>query len=169
MVQITCGLAGKSMNFLIFGPGWMGNKFLSQLTAQGQTVILSRANITDELAVLHEIRTHEPDFVLNCAGKKGTPNVDWCETHKEETFNSNVLGPMVLKKACEQTNTFLVHLSTGCIYDGDNGGKGWSEKDPPNYFGSFYSRTKAMAEDLLSDGNVLLLRLRMPISYFPEP
>lgn len=24
----------------------------------------------------------KPTHVVNCAGKVGTPNVDWCETHK---------------------------------------------------------------------------------------
>ena len=156
------------MNVLIFGKGWMGQHFYNYLTTRGDTATLSPANITNTEQIKTALLQTKPDVVLNCAGKKGTPNVDWCETHREETFTSNVFGPLVLKRACEEQGILLAHLSTGCIYEGDNNGKGWSEKDPPNYFGSFYSRTKAMAEDLLGE-NVLQLRLRMPITSFPEP
>lgn len=156
------------MNVLIFGKGWMGQKFTSHFAAQEDNVVLSPADITNYEQVLLAIEQTKPDFVLNCAGKKGTPNIDWCETHKEETFRSNVLGPLVLKNACEKHGAQLVHLSTGCIYEGDNDGKGWSEEDAPNYFGSFYSRSKAMAEEVLGN-DVLQLRLRMPITSVPEP
>src|SRR5262249_44669435 len=57
---------------------------------------------------------------------------------------------------------YLVHLSSGCIYQGDNGGKGGAEDDPPNYMGSFYSRTKAWSDQVMRDFPVLLLRMRMP-------
>ena len=33
------------------------------------------------LEVVKEIRAIRPDAVVNTAGKTGTPNVDWCETH----------------------------------------------------------------------------------------
>jgi len=60
-------------------------------------------------------------------------------------------------------------FATGCIYEYDAehtiGGKGFTEEDTPNYTGSFYSKTKAVVEDLLkSYGNICILRLRMPIS-----
>ena len=34
---------------------------------------------------------------------------------------------------------YLVHLSSGCIYAGDNGGEGFTEDNAPNFAGSFYS------------------------------
>ena len=44
-------------------------------------------------------------------------------------------------------------------------GKGFTETDPANFDGSFYSKTKAMVEPVLSNyANVLTLRLRMPVS-----
>jgi dTDP-4-dehydrorhamnose reductase len=55
-----------------------------------------------------------------------------------------------------------MHVSSGCIYQGDNGGRGFSEEDPPNFMGSFYSRTKAWADQILKDFPVLQLRIRMP-------
>jgi probable rhamnose biosynthetic enzyme 2 len=44
-------------------------------------------------------------------------------------------------------------------------GIGFTEEDEPNFKGSFYSYTKTLAEKLLREySNVLLLRVRMPIS-----
>jgi dTDP-4-dehydrorhamnose reductase len=109
----------------------------------------------------------KPEVVVNCAGKTGRPNVDWCETHKEETLHANVLGPIVLLEECLARGIYLVHMSSGCIYEGDGStslttGKGFTEEDPPNFFGSFYSRTKAWSDQIMKDFPVLNLRLRMP-------
>ncbi|XP_027099096.2 bifunctional dTDP-4-dehydrorhamnose 3,5-epimerase/dTDP-4-dehydrorhamnose reductase-like [Coffea arabica] len=42
---------------------------------------------------------------------------------------------------------------------------GYKEEDKPNFTGSFYSKTKAMVEELLKEyDNVCTLRVRMPIS-----
>ena len=50
----------------------------------------------------------------------------------------------------------------------EGSGVGFTEEDPPNFAGSFYSKTKAMVEELLKSydgiGMILTLRLRMPIS-----
>lgn len=44
-------------------------------------------------------------------------------------------------------------------------GIGFTEEEEPNFKGSFYSYTKTLAEKLLREySNVLLLRVRMPIS-----
>src|SRR5262249_39643749 len=56
----------------------------------------------------------------------------------------------------------LVHLGSGCIYEGDQGGRGFIEEDTPNFHGSFYSRTKAWIDQILKEFPVLVLRLRMP-------
>jgi dTDP-4-dehydrorhamnose reductase len=103
-----------------------------------------------------------PQVVVNCAGRCGRPNVDWCEDHKAETVRSNVLGPLVLLDECLRRGVYLVHVSSGCIYSGDNGGWGFTEDDPPNFTGSFYSRSKAWAEQALRGSPALVLRLRMP-------
>jgi len=54
-------------------------------------------------------------------------------------------------------------MSSGCIYEGDNGGKGFTEEDDPNFTSSFYSKSKAWADQMLREfsNQVLVLRLRM--------
>ena len=63
----------------------------------------------------------------------------------------------------------MVHLGSGCIYEGDNDGSGFKEGDAPNFEGSYYSRTKLISEKILSDFEVLIVRLRMPIDGHPGP
>ncbi|MFO0879871.1 MAG: sugar nucleotide-binding protein [Gemmataceae bacterium] len=119
-------------------------------------------DIADPGAVALAMEESWPDVVINCAGKTGRPNIDWCETHRLETLRSNVTGALVVLEACQQRGIYLVHLSSGCIYQGDNGGAGFTEDDAPNYLGSYYSRTKIWSDQILCEFPVLVLRLRMP-------
>lgn len=152
------------MKILIFGPGWLGQKF----NAYFEGSILSRADITDYNAVMADISRTHPDAVINAAGKTGRPNIDWCEDHKLETLNSNVTGALVLLRATQEVGVHFTHISSGCIYEGDNEGRGWQESDAPNFFGSFYSRTKIMAEAALREFPVLIARIRMPLDSVPS-
>ena len=152
------------MKIIITGArGYLGQHFQKFLSDQGETVIPSHTDIGNLEQVRTELKENQPDIVLNCAGKTGRPNVDWCETHQAETLYANVTGPLILLQACIESNIRLVHLGSGCVYDGDNHGNGFSEMDAPNFDGSFYSRTKAWSERMLFEFPVLQLRLRMPI------
>ena len=143
---------------LLGSRGFLGQQFL-ELYPDAAT---PRIDIADPVQVRKALREHQPEVVVNCAGRCGSPNVDWCEDHKAETLHSNVTGPLVLLEECEAQKAFLVHISSGCIYSGDNGGKGFGEDDAPNFAGSFYSRTKAWADQIFREFPALTLRLRMP-------
>jgi dTDP-4-dehydrorhamnose reductase len=152
------------MKTLVFGGrGYLGKQFLEHLPG----ALPGEADIADPHAVAEELDRSRPDVVINAAGKTGRPNVDWCEDHKLETVRSNVTGPLVLLEECAKRGIYWVHLSSGCMYEGDNAGKGFSEDDPPNFTGSFYSRSKAWADQILREfadqkPGMLILRLRMP-------
>lgn len=148
---------------LIFGNGYVGNKFRERVPG----AVIDPANITDPEAVRAALDKHQPSVVINCAGKTGKPNVDWCEDHKDETMASNVLGPLVLARECRARDIFFAHIGSGCVYEGDNDGKGFAEDDPPNFFGSFYSRTKIISELALKEFPVLQVRMRMPVDGIP--
>ncbi|MFQ3650135.1 MAG: sugar nucleotide-binding protein [Gemmataceae bacterium] len=152
-------LASHASGLLVFGArGYLGQSILGRYpSARGCSL-----DIADRAAVASELDAIAPSVVINCAGKTGRPNVDWCEDHKPQTLRANVTGPLVLLEECLRRGIYLVHFSSGCIYQGDNAGQGWSESDPPNYYGSFYSRTKAWSDQMLAEFPVLVLRLRMP-------
>lgn len=148
-------------SIIVFGSrGYLGQKFLELYPH----AVASTADIAEPAEVRAELEKHTSAIVINAAGKTGRPNIDWCEEHKEETLRANVTGPLVLLDACRKRNMYLVHLSSGCIYSGDNNGKGFTENDQPNFTGSYYSRTKAQVDALLAEfsEHVLILRLRMP-------
>ncbi len=140
------------------GKGFLGQRWLAAYPG----AIASKVDIADPPALAALLERERPAVVINCAGKTGRPNIDWCEDHKLETLRSNVTGALIVLEECQKRGIYLVHLSSGCIYEGDNGGAGFSEDDPPNFLGSFYSRTKAWIDQMVRDFPVLSLRLRMP-------
>jgi len=147
------------MKYLIIGHGYLGRQFKEYF----RDSVMSEVRIEGSDDVRGEIEKYEPTWIFNCAGITGRPNIDWCEDHKHETFTGNALLPITIAMVCKDMGVKMMHLGSGCVYSGDNNGKGWSEEDSPNFAGSFYSKTKALSEDMLKDYDVLQLRLRMPI------
>jgi len=152
------------MKTLIFGPGYLGQRLATSLDG----AVLSKADITDKKAIEAAINEHQPDAVINAAGKTGRPNVDWCESHQHETYLSNVVGPMLIADACARQGAHLLHLASGCIFYGPSPQPGgWREDDFANP-SAFYSRSKYAADLVLSRlPNVAIARLRMPIDDLP--
>lgn len=154
------------MKYLIFGNGYVAGHFKKFL---GNDAEISKVRIENYDAVKNEISSKKPDVVINTAGKTGRPNVDWCEDHKLETLTSNVYGPLTLLRVCEELNQYWAHVGSGCVYTSETTDQVYNEDDAPNFFGSFYSRTKMWSEQMLKEFNVLQLRLRMPLDDEPGP
>lgn len=153
------------MKILLFGSrGYMGRHFLSVYP----DAMCPEADIADPKAVSEALDRERPDVVINCAGKTGRPNVDWCEDHKIETLRSNVTGPLVLLEECGKRGIYWAHVGSGCIYEGGEE-KEFTETDPPNFTGSFYSKTKAWSDQILSAFPVLIFRIRMPFDGSTDP
>ena len=150
---------------LIFGAGWLGHQFTKHIPG----AVLVEADIADESAVAAAVEAYEPVRVLNCAGRTGRPNVDALENDPSGTLRSNVLGPVMLASACVANGLHFTHMSSGCLYTGDNGGTGFTEEDAPNFDGSLYARSKAQAEAALREFDCLQLRIRLPLSGTPHP
>jgi dTDP-4-dehydrorhamnose reductase len=115
----------------------------------------------------------KPNVIINCLGKTGRPNVDWCESHKTETYMSNVVMPLMIAEWCENHDVHLINIGSGCIYFGPSPYKGhtsgakdpgWKETDfaKPE---SFYSQTKYSCDMMIGSlPHVTTLRIRMPVS-----
>ena len=170
-MQFAC-YSEEARVFLVYGGknGWIGQKIVALLKEQRQIVYAAEARLENRCDVDAEILRLNPDYIINCAGITGTPNVDWCETHQQETIRTNIIGTLTLADVAYQHGIHLTNFGTGCIYEYDadhpiGSGKGFTEEDKPNFDGSFYSKTKIQLEMLLNSyPNVLNLRLRMPIS-----
>jgi dTDP-4-dehydrorhamnose reductase len=161
------------MILLLGSNGYVGKEFVRQLSLKDQDFkVLKHQECEDELFLRTFMKDNKIDRVINSAGYVGNPNVDACETQREETFEGNVLFPMRIKRASEGIAVYG-HVSTGCIYnekDPENPVNCFTEEDRPNFDfssgnSSFYSGTKSLAETLLTNyenHETYIWRLRMP-------
>ncbi|CAM8962219.1 unnamed protein product [Rhodiola kirilowii] len=161
-----------SLKILIYGrSGWIGG-LLGKLCEKDELLYeYGKGRLEDRRSLAEDIRRVRPTHVFNAAGVTGRPNVDWCESHKVETIRTNVVGTLNLADICRERGLLMINFATGCIFEYDKdhpegSGIGFKEEDKPNFIGSFYSKTKAMVEELLREfeDSVCTLRVRMPIS-----
>jgi UDP-glucose 4,6-dehydratase len=143
-----------NLKFLIYGrTGWIGGLLGKICEKQGICYEYGSGRLENRSQLEKDIATVKPTHVFNAAGVTGRPNVDWCESHKVETIRANVVGTLTLADVCKQNHLLLVNYATGCIFEYDEkhqlgSGVGFLEEDKPNFFGSYYSKTKAMVSDL---------------------
>ena len=80
----------------------------------------------------------QPDVVINCSALS-VP--DYCETHHEEAYLTNVTAVSQLAVFCEEYKSRFIHLSTDFVFDGkinEDAGLLYTEEDipaPVNYYG----------------------------------
>lgn len=142
------------MNILVIGRGWVGRKMFDQLILNGHVVTMC-----PHYKAFDAIRTHRYDWVVNCGGLTGSPNVDACENMKQETMYANAIFPVKLYEECVNEGMRFAHFSSGCIYEGNID----DEYADPNFFGSTYSISKGVSDILLKE-KALLFRVRLPFS-----
>ncbi|KAL8101195.1 bifunctional dTDP-4-dehydrorhamnose 3,5-epimerase/dTDP-4-dehydrorhamnose reductase [Apium graveolens] len=171
MTSIVNGSSPPKLNFLIYGrTGWIGGLLGKLCETQNINYSYGSGRLENRASILADIDSIKPTHVFNAAGVTGRPNVDWCESHKVETVRTNVVGTLTLADVCRERGLVVINYATGCIFEYDDehplgSGVGFKEDDVPNFVGSYYSKTKAMVEDLLANyENVCTLRVRMPIS-----
>lgn len=109
------------MIVLLGSTGYVGKAFAEVLTRRGQAFrALSRSQLdyTRFDVLLPFLRETRPEFLVNCAGYTGKPNVDACEVAKADTLQGNVLFPQAVAHACLVADVPWGHVSSGCIYSG---------------------------------------------------
>jgi dTDP-4-dehydrorhamnose reductase len=164
---------------LLGATGYIGQEFKKQLEELGiETLCISRSEYDYyDLDTLRSIlQERRPEFLINCAGYTGKPNVDACEDNQEETMRGNVTLVHNITKACLMNGVPWGHVSSGCIYTGSNGANGFTELDTPNFSFdtmrcSYYSGTKAQAEQIIKSlgSQVYTWRLRIPFDEYDNP
>ena len=147
------------MKILITGShGQLGTELLRQLkegrseigpipeklcTAKVIPTDADELDITDRDEVVAFVRRMEPDVIIHCAAYT---NVDGCESHTEDAFKVNALGPRNLAIAAQKVGAKLVHVSTDYVFSGkENGGVPLDESALPAPV-SAYGRTKLLGE-----------------------
>ena len=161
------------INILILGNGFIGSRLYAKLnTIESVNInILSQSDVdyTEMSELDAHIREHNmlPDAIINACGYTGVPNVDACEGDKSNCWRLNTVLPVNLANYCSLISARLIHISSGCIYNGYS--KVWTEADRPNFgifndSSSFYSKSKHAAETLLADTDSIIFRIRMPFT-----
>lgn len=172
--------------------GYVGQAFVRALARRDAPFqALSRAQLdyADPARLLAYLREAQPEFLVNCAGYTGKPNVDACERNKADTLAGNAVLPGLIRRACAQAGVPWGHVSSGCIFSGRRpDGAGFAETDVPNFSFrrgpcSWYSGSKALGEETLGYGesadgatwrheaepDAYVWRLRIPFSRDDSP
>jgi dTDP-4-dehydrorhamnose reductase len=160
---------------LILGKGFIGSNlssYFSENNIDHEVYSRSMFDYTDKDKLKKFLELNKDKFfcVINTSGYTGSPNVDACESNKEECWKYNVINPLNIAKVANEFDLPVIHINSGCIYDGYD--KVYSEEDTPNFGlfsdkSSFYSKTKHASEILLenNDAFVYILRIRIPFTY----
>lgn len=103
----------------------------------------TQLDLTRKSDVKSLVSSFQPDVIMNAAG---ATNVDWCENHREEAWNVNVLGVEHLLEAARKVKAKLIHVSTDYVFDGKTGD--YAEHDKPNPI-NYYGKTKLAGENAI--------------------
>ncbi len=127
--------------------GLLGTALCSSLSKAGNVPFVGtnhkQADITDLPAIRAFARAHLGiTHIVNCAAYS---LVDLSETHREEAYLANAIGPENLAVLAREIGAKLLHVSTDYVFSG-NGNKLLSENDPvaPS---SYYGKTKLEGEE----------------------
>lgn len=163
--------SNRGPTILVLGGGYLGNKIGDYLASSigGFDVKIVKASLVDyhdKKEMWRLLVNQDPEYVINCSGFTGRPNIDEAESKKEECWEYNVRSPLRVANACHQYGVKHIHISSGCIYTGYE--KEYTETDTPNFglwdISSTYSKTKHAYEFLSQEFSSKILRIRMPIS-----
>jgi len=167
------------MVLLLGASGYVGNTFQNYLISKGiefKTLSLTTTKAKKSDVLEEAIRGAKPDFLINCAGYTGKPNVDTAERNKHLCLEANTWLVGVIAELCDRFDLPWGHVSSGCIFTGRRqDGTGFRESDSPNFSFrhdncSFYSGCKALAEEILADyPQHYNWRLRIPYNEVDSP
>jgi dTDP-4-dehydrorhamnose reductase len=149
----------------------IGSGKVANIIKNNDDIVLSHKDI--EITDLDSVNKQLSKFpnntiVVNTAAKI---NLEWCEENKEIAYNTNVIGAINVGKVCQDKGNHLVHVSSGCIFDGGETEKYYTELDEATP-SAWYTETKAAADSKLLSMNyekLTIIRPRQLISSIPHP
>ena len=98
------------------------------------------ADLIDAAATRELMRSLKPETIIHCAA---ATNIDWCESHPEETEKMNVRASALLAEIAFALHAHLIYISTDAVFDGRQGN--YSETDQPAPL-NVYGRSKLAGE-----------------------
>lgn len=150
------------MKILVLGNGFVGKPLYQSLQDSDDNADLSLIRLNELTAEI----LAPYDVIINTAAKT---SIDWCEKHREETFDTNVVQAVRIAKLLSPKQKY-VFFSSGCIFKSEYPYEINYEDSIPNPQ-CFYTYTKLMAEQLLAEvrPESLIIRPRLLISQYSHP
>jgi len=163
------------MKYLVVGAaGQVGRNLVSLCAAAGDPVVatfntrqppgdasaLDRLDKTDPAACREVLQRHRPDVVIDTGALH---NVDYCESHRDESFRVNAEGTGNLARAAREVGAQFVFVSTDFVFDGSLS-RPYAEADAPQPQ-SEYARSKLLGERITMETEATNLVVRPSVIY----
>lgn len=149
------------MKLILIGHGYIGTEIARELIEQD-----IKFNWLDHEHQFTMQEIEATEMVINAAGYMGEKNIDDFEKVPFKAKQGTVEWVAFLSKAFPKR---VLHIGTGCLYEGEKNGKGWSEKDAPTFDKSLYSKYKIEAEQIIDISKNWVLRIRQPFGKRKHP
>ena len=150
---------------------FIGSGKVATVLRKVNDVIVSHKEIeVKDIRTVSEVLSRFPkgSVIVNTASKI---NLEWCEKNKEESFNVNTKGALNVAEVCASLGHHLVHISSGCIFDGMESEHEYTEEDEPTP-AAWYTKTKTEADKSivkLGYDKFTIVRPRQLVSSVPNP
>lgn len=146
----------------------LGNGKVSKIIRNSEDIIVSHEDldIRDRDSVVNLIKSVKCEVVINTVAKT---NLEWCQENKEECYQVNTAGVLNVLESCASTKKKLVHISSGCLFDGNEVEVNEESIESPAVW---YTHTKTWADQIIKNfgyENYLILRPRQLVSAVAHP
>lgn len=153
----------NALDYYVFGGnGFIGSVIMETLYSKNKTVFKTNLRLENVSEIEKELAYYKPKYVICSAGLTGVPNIEWCETNKTETIETNITYQMTLAQICRKLNIHLTIIGSGVIFKND---RFYTEEEEGNYNGNFYGKCRIILENMVKQyNNALYVRINYPIS-----
>jgi dTDP-4-dehydrorhamnose reductase len=154
----------SKMTNIILGFGQLGKEIVSQTGWDYISRKRDKFDFTDINTYITKIYKYE--IIINCVA-----NTDTYSPIREDHWNTNYLGVILLADYCARTRRKLVQISTDYIYSGSISDA--TESDVPVHNRCWYAYTKLLADGYIQAAlpvrNYLIIRTSFKPKPFPYP
>ena len=137
LVTGSSGLLGANLVLELARRGWPIAALYWRHPISLDGVCSAACDLADSASASRLLTDFAPSLVIHCAA---ATNVDWCESHPEESMRINAESAAALAASARYVGARLVYISTDAVFDGVSGG--YRETDPVAPV-NWYARGKA--------------------------
>lgn len=155
----------KKIDYILLGSnGFLGSETKKYLKKQNKNFISLNTRLENYQVLENQINFYKPRYVICAAGISGKPTIEWCESNKKVTLETNLTSILNLCKICDDNNIHLTIYGSGSVFK--NNGFERSEDEEPDNYSKYYLECRILLEKSIKIyKNVLLLRIQYPISF----